>query len=172
MPEVQFELGTNGYDTSYYYLMKPVDFELYPKIDKLLQEEYCNLGFWSLYVTFPDQTNTHKMNEFALGQNFIRNNGIIYDWVAKKDGSIDLALYIGKAPNSNSDLRKIVAICLTLTVLVLYVAYFTVLKFRRLEIEEIEYNKIRQLKLSDESKLEVIDVLKNTQADKDFVLNK
>ena len=112
------------------------------------------------------------MNEFALGQNFIRNNGIIYDWVAKKDGSIDLALYIGKAPNSNSDLRKIVAICLTLTVLVLYVAYFTVLKFRRLEIEEIEYNKIRQLKLSDESKLEVIDVLKNTQADKDFVLNK
>ena len=67
MPDVQFDLGTNGYSTNNYYLMTPSHFELYPKIDRFLQESYCNLGFWTLYITFPDQTNKRVMNEFALG---------------------------------------------------------------------------------------------------------
>ena len=169
MPEVQFELGTNGYGTDNYYLMKPAHFELFPKIDELLQEQYCNLGFWSLYETFPNQTNGGMKDEFALGQNFIRDSGIIYNWVQKEDGSTDLSLLIGKAPYENSILEEIVVIFGTLTFLIAYVAYFTVLKFRRIDQEEIEYNKIKKLVLTDETKLEVIDAIKNSQADKDYV---
>jgi len=54
MPSLSFDLGTNGYETNSYYVMDPIDFELYPKIDDVLQEAYCNNGFWSLYKTFPE----------------------------------------------------------------------------------------------------------------------
>ena len=54
MPSLEFELGTNGYETSSFYVMDPIDFELYPKIDIELQEAYCNNGFWSLVKSFPN----------------------------------------------------------------------------------------------------------------------
>ena len=47
--------------------MDPLDYELYPKIDVRLQEEYCNNGYWTLYDSFPENENKLKMNEFALG---------------------------------------------------------------------------------------------------------
>ena len=80
-----------------------------------------------------------------------------------------MSLLIGKAPYENSILEEIVVIFGTLTFLIAYVAYFTVLKFRRIDQEEIEYNKIKKLVLTDETKIEVIDAIKNSQADKDYV---
>ena len=54
MPSMSLGLDTNGYNTDSFYVLDPIDFELYPKIDDILQEQYCNNGFWSLYDTFPD----------------------------------------------------------------------------------------------------------------------
>ena len=54
MPSMSLGLDTNGYNTDFFYVLDPIDFELYPKIDDILQEQYCNNGFWSLADTFPN----------------------------------------------------------------------------------------------------------------------
>ena len=61
MPDIDFELLTNGYNTDSYYAMDPLDYELYPKIDSLVAEEYCNNGFWNLHDSFPENTSKLKM---------------------------------------------------------------------------------------------------------------
>ena len=48
MPDLEFALSTNGYDTSRYYDMTASSYELYPKINWKTKQQYCNLGLWNL----------------------------------------------------------------------------------------------------------------------------
>ena len=81
-------------------------------------------------------------------------------------------VYIGKATDQNSMLGEITVIACTLGFLISYVAYFTVLKFRRIAFEEKEYNKLLMLNITDENKAELMNNLKQVKNDKDFVEGK
>ena len=35
-------------DSNQYYSFEPATFELFPKVNKLLRNTYCNLGLWNL----------------------------------------------------------------------------------------------------------------------------
>ena len=112
------------------------------------------------------------MNEFALGQNFIRDYGIIYNWVIREDGSTEVAIYLGPANDKNSIFSEVLVMVFTLSFLSIYVGYFSVLKFRRIRFEQQEYNKIKHLKLTDDVKVEVLNAIKEQQADIDYVQGK
>ena len=90
MPELEFALTANSYFTNLFYNMKPSHYEFFPKVAVDVQESFCNLGLWNLFRKFPQLEygdgsygNTLRNNEFALGQNFIRDNGILLNWVTR-----------------------------------------------------------------------------------------
>ena len=66
----------------------------------------------------------------------------MYDWIQRSDGENELNMFIGKAEASESALDQLVLVVSSLCALIAYVAYFTVLKFQRIEKEAEEYIKI------------------------------
>ena len=47
-----------------------------PKINGVYKNTYCDLGFWTLNYKYEKQTS----NKFAIGQNFLRKYGILYNF--------------------------------------------------------------------------------------------
>jgi len=60
-----------------YYTFGPSQFELFPKVNKLLRTTFCNLALWNLEDQYPNVTQTTSASDnWALGQIFIRQNGL------------------------------------------------------------------------------------------------
>ena len=79
MPEIEFMLSVDQYSTDYTYLLKPVEFEMVPKIDTDLRTAKCDLGLFNLDALFDDENV--DTNEFAIGQNFIRSYNMTLKYV-------------------------------------------------------------------------------------------
>lgn len=79
------------------------------------------------------------MNQFALGQNFIRDYSMLFNWVTRQSGDTTLQIYVGPANYKESKFDTTVSIYLTIIALLVYLSYFTVLKFQRLSREESEF---------------------------------
>ena len=104
MPNLEFALTANSYSTGLFYNMIPSHYEFFPKVAVDVQESFCNLGLWDLFNQFPELEksdpslgNILRNNEFALGQNFIRDNGMLLNWVTRESGHTMLQIYIGLA---------------------------------------------------------------------------
>ena len=86
MPAIEFLSGrktASDFKTAenYYYQFDPGEFELFPKVNKLLRTTFCNLGLWNLNDQYPDLEQPDDLqDEWALGQVFIRKNGLNIQW--------------------------------------------------------------------------------------------
>jgi len=70
MPSLQFHISALGYETKNQYEFYPQDFEMFPKINPLYRNTYCNLGLFSLQYSEPS-SNYYQSGSFALGQVFM-----------------------------------------------------------------------------------------------------
>ena len=48
MPDIDFSLNVDQYQTKFYYDLEPNEYEMTPKIDKELRTAKCALGLWNL----------------------------------------------------------------------------------------------------------------------------
>ena len=48
MPNIDYSLMVDQYETDYSYTMAPIQFEMAPKIDTSLRVSKCALGLWNL----------------------------------------------------------------------------------------------------------------------------
>ena len=47
MPEIDFDLTVDQYETGYSYKLLPAEYEMSPKVDSTTQKQRCDLGLWS-----------------------------------------------------------------------------------------------------------------------------
>ena len=47
MPEIEFALTVDQYETDYYYTLPPVQFEMRPQVDVNSRVAMCDLGLWN-----------------------------------------------------------------------------------------------------------------------------
>ena len=73
--------------------------------------------------------NKMRSNEFALGQNFIRNYDLLVNWVTRDSGKTMLQIYIGPATYKESKYYELIFVIGSGALLLIYVSYFTVLRF-------------------------------------------
>lgn len=62
--------------------MEPEQFEMLPKVDTKLRTAECALGLWNLQNT-KDSASQYDINEFAVGQNFIRTYNMTLKFVKR-----------------------------------------------------------------------------------------
>ena len=83
-----------------------------------------------------------RNNQFALGQTFIRDYGITFNWIQREGGQTLLEVYVGVARERNQLWIRIVAAMSGFIILSGYLAYFSIVKFRRLEEDALLFEKI------------------------------
>ena len=77
-----------------------------------------------------------------MGQNFIRTFGLTLKFVERDDGDSDeisLAIFIGRANDEQSLIDQMIFAGFTATLLLTYLGCFTVIKFRRVTRQELEF---------------------------------
>ncbi len=121
-------------DSNLYYSFPPSQFELFPKVNPILRTTFCSLGIWNLYTFYPkiDQLNT-KMDEWGLGQVFIRQNGLNLTWKQSENNDWYAVISMKKASDTFSRTFGIVMACFTLFALSLCVGLLTRQKFKRIK---------------------------------------
>lgn len=75
MPAIQlyFNPDESSDEKAVFYFMPPNQFELFPKVNKLLRTTFCNLALWNLEGQYPNVTQYGDVaNNWAVGQVFIR----------------------------------------------------------------------------------------------------
>ena len=85
------------------------------------------------------------MNSFGVGQNFIRKYNMTAKFSEKQDTGktqISMSIFIGKADNQRNILDPLLWQAITASLLLAYVGWFTVLKFRRVKVEKTDFEKI------------------------------
>ena len=83
-----------------------------------------------------------RNNQFALGQTFIRDYGITFNWIQREGGQTLLEVYVGVARDRNYFWIRIVVAISGIIILSGYLAYFSIVKFRRLEEDALLFEKI------------------------------
>ena len=159
-----------------YYNFGPGQFELFPKVNKLLRTTFCNLALWNVDDQYPDipQTNNAAEN-WALGQVFIRQNGLNIEWQFDSSNQDRIAVIsFTKANENNSSWFGWFLASLVLTSLCVYLGILTVKKFRRIKEQNDQFKKIKILTSNFELEVspEFAEVFKAQQADRDFLENK
>ena len=69
-----------------------------PKVDSSIRGTMCNLGLWNLQESNLEnaQAVDGDTNEFAIGQNFIRQFGLTIRF-QERDADISMTVYLGQA---------------------------------------------------------------------------
>ena len=70
-------MTVNLYEVSQQYVLAQEDYLLFPKINIIYQDKYCNLALWS---TSEETSGPDYSEKFAIGQTFIRRYGIVYSF--------------------------------------------------------------------------------------------
>ena len=159
-----------------YYTFTPAQFELFPKVNKLLRTTFCNLGLWNINDQYPGVTQLNDDSDnWALGQVFIRQNGLNIEWqVSADDNDYVAVISFKKALDNKSIWFGFFLAALVLSALSIYLAILTVFKFRRIKDQNDQFKKIKILTSNYELDIspEFAEVFKAQQADRDFVENK
>ena len=147
MPQIEFLQDNSNLDSDEkeYYLFEPSQFELFPKVNKLIRRTYCNLGLWNLDAMYPDVTQLNDASDnWALGQVFVRENGLNIEWA--KDGDDYVAVVsFEKAVDTTSVMFAVIVCIIVMILLILYVWSLTRLKFRRIKEQNEQFKKIKIL---------------------------
>ena len=132
MPNIDFSLTVDTYKTKFAYSLAPTDFEMLPKINNELRSSKCNLGIWNL-DEYRHEGTRGDVNQFAVGQNFIRKYNMTMKFSKRKDGTdnVSLDVFLGKADHEKDNSTAISWSLATSVILLAYVGWFTVVKFRR-----------------------------------------
>ncbi len=132
MPDIDFSLTVDTYKTKFAYSLAPWDFEMLPKINDELRSSKCNLGIWNL-DQFRDEGSKGDVNQFAVGQNFIRKYGMTMKFSKRKDGTdnVSLDVFLGNADHEKDNTTAVTLSLATSVILMAYVGWFTVVQFRR-----------------------------------------
>ena len=103
MPTIEFSLQLGQYETSYAYSMDQSEFEMLPKVDSSIRGTMCNLGLWNLQESNLEnaQAVDGDTNEFAIGQNFIRQFGLTIRFQERED-AISMTVFLGQATTSKT----------------------------------------------------------------------
>ena len=137
MPDMQFLLNVNGYDINFFYELKPIDFELFPRVNEIEKSIECALSLWNLNSTRSETAvDMSAANRFALGQVFTQLYGVTYRFTQQKHGTVQLAPFIGRASKENSNAEEWVFILTMQAGLVSYLAIFSIMRFRRYRREQ------------------------------------
>ena len=139
LPNIEFGLLIDQYETHYAYKMSPLRYMTLPKVDPYLRVSKCQLGLWNLQQVIPSQ-DEEEFKQFAVGQNFLREYNMTMRFLkTEKDQggsrSISVLLYIGNAERRDTIMSTIAMMFFTGFLLLAYLAYFSVLKFRRVKKE-------------------------------------
>lgn len=93
-------------------------------------------------------TNTTESasNKFALGQNFIRKYNLTIRFTERNDATdnINMAVFIGKTTHKNTIMSELTIALASGFCLLSFLGYFTVIKFRRVKREKIEFKQIQK----------------------------
>ena len=57
MPEIDFALNVDQYETKFSYSLQPTEYEMAPKVDLELRTAKCALGLWNLVDKNSAETN-------------------------------------------------------------------------------------------------------------------
>ena len=128
-----------------YYTFTPAQFELFPKVNKLLRTTFCNLALWNVEAQYPNITQTNNAAEnWALGQVFIRQNGLNIVW-NKSDGDFVAEVSFKQATNTKSLWFGYMLASLVLIGLTIYLILLSIIKFRRIKEQNDQFKKIKIL---------------------------
>ena len=132
------------YDTGYSYALTPEEYEFLPTVTNGKQQ-VCTLGLWNIDVEQNSMGNS-QYNQFAIGQNFIRKYNMTIRFTERNDFSnnISLSVFIGKTDKKLVILPELLMALFTWFLLLGFVGYMTVLKFRRVRSEKAEFQKIEK----------------------------
>ena len=100
----------------------------------------CALGLWNLNEN-RDETSD-DVQEFAVGQNFIRKYNMTMKFSKRKDGTnnVSLDVFLGKADQEQTVTTMAYWMILTGFAILAYVGWFSVLKFRRVKQEKAQFS--------------------------------
>ena len=70
---------------------------------------------------------------------------MMLNWVTRESGETMLQIYIGQANYEEDNMGTSIYVFGSAAGLLLYVSYFTVLRFRRISREKKEFDKLNQL---------------------------
>ena len=87
------------------------------------------------------------MERFGVGQNFIRKYNMTIRFAERRDSEvkdINMSIFIGKAGEQNSIIEPLSIQLITGFALLAYLGWFTVLKFRRVKKEQIDFEKSKE----------------------------
>ena len=122
-----------------------------PKIDRVSRNTRCNLGLWNLNeklklgLGFKEFDFGNDVHEFALGQNFIRQYNMTLKYIKTSKffssgiNDVSVMVYIGAAGHRNSMGSELYFMLLVCFLLLVYLGYFSVLKFRRVKKESSQF---------------------------------
>ena len=129
-------MKVDQYETKYKYRLSASDYELMPKIDPTSRDSKCSLALWNLEDAIGEQSE--KTNEFALGQNFIRRYNMTMRFVRRTTSQqqIALSVFIGKAQHYDELIDTGIWVTCSAISLLGYLSWFTVLKYKRVRLEQ------------------------------------
>ena len=159
-----------------YYTFEASQFELFPKVNKLLRTTICNLGLWNLENQYPDvdQATNDNNQQWALGQIFIRDNGLNIKWQKNEAAQWQAVVSFKKASNDVSVWIGYLISTLFMILLSLMLFFLTRMKFDRIKKQNEQFKKIKILTSNYELEIspEFEEIFKAQQQDKDFIEGK
>ena len=87
-------------------------------------------------------------------------------FVQRDTGEISLTAFIGQADKKSDLLNDLVVVMLTSLLFVIYLAYFSVKKFRRIKAEKIIFEKIKKINNKEEV---LVDLARKQAHDREFL---
>merc|ERR1712226_1811831 len=130
MPSIELltnkQTANSDSDSNLYYIFTAAQFELFPKVNKLLRTTFCNLALWNLADQYPNLKQPDDLeNQWALGQVFIRENGLNVYWQADSDGRYSATFSFKKAENPSTNFAGIIWATVTISGLTFHVVFLT-----------------------------------------------
>ena len=141
-----------------------------PRVDDSIRQAKCDLGLFNLDALYSGEDE--DTNEFAIGQNFIRQYNLTMKLVERQSSDdISLSIFIGSTDQKEDQFSQIWYMLGTGFALLGYVGCLSVTKFRRVSREKEEFEKIKNV-VKDIPASEAKQRFAVQQAENDFIKGK